>query len=302
MKLANMEINETVVLDNRGFIKISGIEASIFLQNIVTNDMEKINNDLTLFSSILTPQGKYLYEFFILKVKDGYLLECEKESVSEIIKVFTFYKLRSRVTLDDVSEEYISLAISLEKFKEINKSKILRGYTLNYKDYLIYIDSRNQNLGAKIICKFDKLQDTFKSLNLKKTDKEKYYNKSFNLGIPQINLSKLKNKIFGLENNLDELGGIDFKKGCYVGQENTSRIKLRNKLRRRILPVLKISGDVHENDIIKYKDIEIGKIIIDRPYIFGLIKIVEPNLKEFANNELMCGQSKIKILKPEWII
>jgi len=296
-----MEINEAVVLDNRGFIKVSGIEASIFLQNIVTNNIEKINENLTLFSSILTPQGKYLYEFFILKAKDGYLLECEKESVLEIIKVFTFYKLRSKVTLDDVSSEYISLAISLQKFTEINKDKILKGYTLKHKDTLIYLDPRNQNLGAKIVSKSDKLEDVFKNLDLKKVDKEKYFNKSFNLGIVQNNLSKLKNKIFGIENNLDELGGIDFKKGCYVGQENTSRIKLRNKLRRRILPVIKISGNVCENNIIKYKDIEVGKIIIDTPYLFGLIKVVEPDLIEFANNELVCGNSKVKILKPEWI-
>ena len=84
--------------------------------------------------------------------------------------------------------------------------------------------------------------------------------KVLNLGIPQIDLNKLKDKIFGIENNLDELNGIDFKKGCYVGQENTSRIKLRNKLRRRILPIQKISGEIIENDIIKYKKMKIGKI------------------------------------------
>jgi len=296
-----MEINEAVVLDNRGFIKISGIESSIFLQNIVTNNIEKVNENFTLFSSILTPQGKYLYEFFILKVKDEYLLECEKESILEIIKVFSFYKLRSKVTLEDVSSEYISLAISLQKFTEISKDKILKGYTLKHKDTLIYLDPRNQNLGGKIVSKSDKLEDIFKNLDLKKIDKEKYFNKSFNLGIVQNNLIKLKNKIFGIENNLDELNGIDFKKGCYVGQENTSRIKLRNKLRRRILPIIKISGNVCENDIIKYKGIEVGKIIIDTPYLFGLIKVVEPDLIEFANNELVCGNSKVKILKPEWI-
>ena len=121
------------------------------------------------------------------------------------------------------------------------------------------------------------------------------------MGIPQINLSKLKDKIFGIENNLDELGGIDFKKGCYIGQENTSRIKLRNKLRRRILPIKKISGEVYENDIIKYKDFEIGKIMIDKPYPFGLIKVVDPDLNEFTDAELVCGKSKVKILKPKWI-
>ena len=116
-----------------------------------------------------------------------------------------------------------------------------------------------------------------------------------------MNLNKLKDKIFGIENNLDELNGIDFKKGCYVGQENTSRIKLRNKLRRRILPVQKITGEIYENDIIKYKDNEVGKVMIVKPYSFALIKVVDPDLKEFTNTELMCGKSKIKILKPEWI-
>ena len=131
--------------------------------------------------------------------------------------------------------------------------------------------------------------------------KKKYYSKSFELGIPQINLDKLKDKIFGIENNLDELNGIDFKKGCYVGQENTSRIKLRNKLRRRILPVQEITGKISANDIIKYKNSEVGKIMIDEPYSFALVKVVDPDLKDFYNAELVCGNSKVKILKPDWI-
>ena len=94
-----MEINETTILDDRGFIQINGAEAKEFLQNIVTNDIDKISLKFTLFSSIFTPQGKYLYEFFILKSEDGYLLECEKNIVSEIIKIFNFYKLRSKVDL-----------------------------------------------------------------------------------------------------------------------------------------------------------------------------------------------------------
>ncbi len=297
-----MEINETTVLDDRGFIQINGDEAKDFLQNIVTNDVEKITDRLTLFASILTPQGKYLYEFSILKLEEGYLLECEKEAVPEIIKIFNFYKLRSKVNLIDANKKYTSIAITLEKFKEITKSKILKGSTINYDNEIIYVDPRSMKLGAKIISKIEKTPTVIKNLNLKTIDKEKYYTKSFSLGIPQINLSKLKDKIFGIENNLDELGGIDFKKGCYIGQENTSRIKLRNKLRRRILPIKKISGKLFENDIIKYKDNEIGKIMISKPYAFGLIKVVDPNLKEFNNTELVCGNSKIKIVKPDWIL
>jgi len=296
-----MQINEAAILDDRGFIQINGNEAKAFLQNIVTNDIEKIANDSTIFSSILTPQGKYLYEFFILKLKNEYLLECEKETVLEIIKILNFYKLRSEVNLVNASDNYSSIAISIEKLKEVSKSQVSKGFTLIYNNEIIYADPRNLDLGAKIISKNTNIKTIIKSLNLKEVDKKKYYNKSYDLGIPQINLAKLKDKIFGIENNLDELGGIDFKKGCYIGQENTSRIKLRNKLRRRILPIKKISGEVYENDIIKYKDMEVGKVMIDKPYIFGLIKVVDPELKKFVNTELVCGKSKVKILKPEWI-
>ena len=304
-----MEINETTVLDDRGFVKINGDEAKSFLQNIVTNDIEKITDSLTLFSSIFTPQGKYLYEFFILKFEDGYLLECEKKVTSEIIKIFNFYKLRAKVNLIDVSKKYTNIIISLEKFKKITKTQHMEdstlsceeGSTLSCENERIYVDPRSKNLGAKIITKIENIENIIKKLDLKKIDKKNYYEKSFALGIPQLNLTKLKDKIFGIENNLDELNGIDFKKGCYIGQENTSRIKLRNKLRRRILPIEKVSGQISANDIIKYKDNEVGKIMIDKPYSFALIKVVDPDLKEFTNIELMCGNSKVKILKPEWI-
>ena len=304
-----MEINETTILDDRGFIKINGDEAKSFLQNIVTNDIEKITDNFTLFSSIFTPQGKYLYEFFILKFEDGYLLECEKKVTSEIIKIFNFYKLRAKVNLIDVSKKYTNIIISLKKFIEITKSGHVQnstlsceeGATLSCENERIYIDPRHKDLGAKIISKIENTKNIIKNLGLNQIDKKNYYEKSFSLGIPQLNLIKLKDKIFGIENNLDELNGIDFKKGCYVGQENTSRIKLRNKLRRRILPIKKIKGTISENDIIKYKGNEIGKIMINEPYIFALVKIVDPDISEFNNSELISGNATIKILKPDWV-
>tara|TARA_B100000686_G_C16546337_1_gene840115 strand:- start:74 stop:964 length:891 start_codon:yes stop_codon:yes gene_type:complete len=296
-----MEKNEVLTLEDRGFIQVKGPEAKDFLQNIVTNDIEKVTNNLIIFSSILTPQGKYLFDFFIIKLKDSYLLECEKKSTLEIIKLLNYYKLRSKVDFIDLSEKYVAAVISLEKFKEIENSEISIGKRINYQDDPVYVDPRNINLGAKIISKLENIHLAIKKLKLTIGDKKKYYNKSFELGIPQIDLDKLRDKIFGIENNLDELKGIDFKKGCYVGQENTSRIKLRNKLRRRILPVQKITGEIFENEIIKYKDNEIGKIMISKPYPFALIKVVDPDLKEFSNKELVCGNSKVKILKPDWI-
>ena len=210
-------------------------------------------------------------------------------------------KCTFKKTFVNLNEKYVAVVISLEKFKEIDNSNLSKGKTINYEEDLIYVDPRNEKLGAKIISKIETIQIKTKKLNLNVVDKNKYYKKCFEIGIPQINLKNLKDKIFGIENNLDELNGIDFKKGCYVGQENTSRIKLRNKLRRRILPVQKIAGEISENDIIKYKNLEIGKIMISKPYSFGLIKVVDPDIKEFNNIDLICGNSKIKIIKPDWV-
>ena len=198
-----MEKSEVIILEDRGFIQVGGNGAKDFLQNIVTNDVEKVTSESTLFSSILTPQGKYLFEFFILKLKDGYLLECEKKSTSEIIELLNLYKLRSEVNLVDLNEKYTVSVISLEKFKKINDSNFSKGSTINYQENLVYVDPRNDQLGAKVISKpkLANIELLVKKLDLKIVDKKKYYAKSFELGIPQMDLKKLKEKIFGFEGN-----------------------------------------------------------------------------------------------------
>ena len=141
-----MDKNEVITLEDRGFIQVKGVEAKDFLQNIVTNNIEKVTNNSTVFSSILTPQGKYLFEFFILKLEDTYLIECEKELTEEIIKLLNYYKLRTKVDFINLNEKYVASVISLEKFKEINNSNLSKGKTINYEDGYIYIDPRNDKL------------------------------------------------------------------------------------------------------------------------------------------------------------
>ena len=296
-----MNVNNAYILEDRGILHISGADAKDFLQNIITNDLNNVTDSSSCFSSLLTPQGKFLFEFLVIKHKEGYFFDCEKNQIDDLFKQLSLYKLRSNVQILNLSNEFIVTALSYEKFKSIKGSKDKLGFTMKYIEDSILLDPRNKKLGARLIINLEKLNLSLEKLNLKSSKPEEYYNLSFELGIPQKNTYKLKDKIFGLECNFEELNAINFQKGCYVGQENTSRIKLRNKLRRRILPIEKISGELIENDIIKYKNNEVGKILIDNPYPFGLIKILEPDLKEFINIELDCGKSKIKIQKPEWI-
>ena len=93
-------------------------------------------------------------------------------------------------------------------------------------------------------------------------------------------MNKLKNKLFGIECNYEELNGIDFKKGCYVGQENTARIKLKNKLSKRLLPVKIIEGKFEEDEKIYFNNVEIGKVLINDTYPFALIKYLDKNFNK----------------------
>ena len=296
-----MNMDEIYILEDRGFIFVNGEDAKDFLQNIITKDINTVTDNNSSFASILTPQGKYLVEFFIIKHNDGYLLDCEKSNVERLTKIFSNYKLRSKVNFNNESNNYAAAIISKDKFISLENGKNSLGFTIQYRTNPIFMDPRNELIGARLISSLEKLHLSIKKLNLKIANKDDYYNKCYEIGIPEKNLNKLKEKIFGIENNLEELNALDFKKGCYIGQENTSRIKLRGKLRRRLMPVKLIKGKINENEIIKFQNFEVGRILIDQPYPFAIVKLIDPNIDKFLNTNLQCESGTVKIFAPEWL-
>ena len=146
-----MEKDQIFILKDRGVIYINGKDAKEFLQNIVTNDINKVNNTYSCFSSLLTPQGKYLFDFIIVKHKQGYLLDCELNQIDELIKRLNVYKLNSKIEILNLSNEFQVAVISNEKFLSFKNSKNEEGYTLTYRDDPFFIDPRNKKLGARVI-------------------------------------------------------------------------------------------------------------------------------------------------------
>jgi folate-binding protein YgfZ len=291
--------NEKVyILEDRSILYVSGDDCYEFLQNLVSNDLSKVKEDNSCFASLLTPQGKFLFEFIIVKHKSGYFIDCEKSQSEELFKQLNLYKLRSKVDLMNLSNEFVVAAFSLKKFLEFDNAKQILGHTIKYREDPILLDPRNQNLGARLIINLEKLYLSLKKLKLKSSDTSEYYTLSHKLGIVPFGLNKLQNKLFGVECNYEELNGIDFKKGCFVGQENTARIKHKNKLSKRLFSLELINGSVKENDIINFEGKEIGKILIDGNYPFGLIKFRELNL-DITN--LNTERGLLKINKPNWI-
>ena len=173
------------------------------------------------------------------------------------------------------------------------------GFTFKYREDPIILDPRNKSLGARLIINLEKLYLSLKKLGLKDDKAENYYVQSHKLGIVPKNLNKLQNKLFGIECNYEELNGIDFKKGCYVGQENTARIKLKNKLSKRLLPVEIIKGKLSENEKIYNNNVEIGKILIADDYPFALVKYQDEN---FHKDQIFkSADSSFRILIPQWL-
>ena len=294
-----MNINSACILEDRGILFVDGADAKDFLQNIITNDINKVAENSSCFASLLTPQGKFLFDFIVVKHKKGFFIDCEKIQIDELFKQFSLYKLRSNVQILNLSNEFVVAALSYEKFKSIDGSKDELGFTLKYKEDPILLDPRNKKLGARLVINLEKLYLSLKKLNLKSTKQEEYYNLSFDLGILQKNTNKLKDKIFGIECNFEELNAIDFKKGCYIGQENTSRIKLRKKLNKRLLPVKIIEGKISEGDSIFNEDAEIGKVLISENYPFAIIKYTSEKFD--FNSTFKISNAKVKIIKPNWL-
>jgi|TARA_B100001996_G_scaffold216543_1_gene166497 hypothetical protein len=293
-----MKKEDVYIFEERGLLYLNGEDVKEFLQNLITNDIEKVTDEMSCFAALLTPQGKYLFDFLIIKHKTGYFLDCEKKNIEEFFKQLTLYKLRSKVEILNLSNEFVVAGISYEKFLTFENSKDIEGFTIKYREDPIFLDPRLKKLGARLIINIEKLYLSLKKLELKTANVEDYYNFSHKLGISQIDNFNLQNKIFGIECNFEELNGIDFKKGCYVGQENTARIKLKNKLSKKLFAVKIIEGSLNGEEIF-LKEKEVGKLLIKNKNPFALIKI-QNDLLDFEN-VYQCGRAKVKILKPDWI-
>jgi folate-binding protein YgfZ len=286
-------------ITSKGFISINGEDSIEFIQNIISNDIKKVTDNNCIFASLLTPQGKLLFEFIIFKTKNIFLIECNNELINELFNKLYNYKLRSKVEIK-IENNLISIDIPFEKFISLNVNKL---NLINYKNYIIFEDPRIKKTLARAIIEQSKIKDFLNDLNIELSNEKNLLEKKlFNLGIPSKNIQKLQNQLFALEANFLELNGIDQKKGCYIGQENTARMHLKNKVNKRLFALQMINGKVKEGQKITLNNEEIGKILIDDLFPFALIKINNENKNLIIDKELKTETASIKINIPNWMI
>lgn len=286
-------------ITSKSFISIKGEDSIDFIQNIISNDIKKVADNNCIFASLLTPQGKFLFEFIIFKTKNIFFIECNSELTKELFNKLYNYKLRSKVEIK-IEDNLISIDIPFVKFQSLNINK---SNLINYKNYLIFEDPRIKNTLARAVIEQSKIKEFLNDLNIELSN-EKYLleKKLFALGVPSKDIQKLQNQLFSLEANFLELNGIDQKKGCYIGQENTARMHLKNKVNKRLFALQIINGRVQEGQKINLDNEEIGKVLIDNLFPFALIKINKDNKNLIANKELKTETASIKINIPGWMV
>ena len=259
---------------NSRFFEISGKDSKSFIQNLITNNIEKCNNGSIIYSCLLTPQGKFLADFFIFNINENYIFEANDKFYSNLLGRFKIYKLRSDIEI-----------------KEINNLNSYSLFNIDYKgDYNVYLnDPRNINLGKKLITNKKILieKEKFKEIN-----ETEYHEILINLTAPYSPFDILENKSLLLENNFDNLNAIDWDKGCYVGQEITARMKYRGLLKKKLYALKIKNGDVLEGDELIVENKKIGTIVSKaNSNIFAALNINFVNEIKNKNQNLVINNS-----------
>jgi len=198
------------ILPDRGVIEVAGADAQSFLQGLITNDVAKVSAEHSIYAALLTPQGKVIYDFLIFGADGGYILDCVKVHAPDLAARLRRYKLRAKVTITDRSSD---LAIAVSRSNDLpNAVKDPRLDALGYRAIVAAAASDQEAALA-------------------------YQRLRLDLGVPDSATDIPPETYFPLDCNFEELHGVDFDKGCYVGQELTARMKHRASARRRMLPV-----------------------------------------------------------------
>jgi hypothetical protein len=219
---------QAALLPDRGVVKIAGDDARRFLNGLVTNDMAKVTPASAAYAALLTPQGKIIADFIVAEVDpaegSGFFLDCPKALSSAVVEKLNFYKLRAKVMVEDLSEVLGVMAF-------------WPGETLS--EYgLSYADPRLPALGTRTMLPPHLAAEAAADLSAALTDAEAYEAHRIALGVPRGGMDFSYGGTFPHEADMDQLAGVDFDKGCYVGQEVVSRVEHRSNARSRVVPIV----------------------------------------------------------------
>ena len=219
---------KAALLPDRGVVKVSGDGARDFLNGLVTTDVAALRPGQGRFGALLTPQGKIIVDFLITEAPlgdgGGFLIDCPRALAQGFADKLGFYKLRAKVAVENLSDNLAVLAAW--------------DGDLSIKPDLAFADPRDAALGWRILARADLVQKVADAMGATLVDSAAYEAHRIACGAPRGGLDFIYGDAFPHETNMDRLRGVDFDKGCYVGQEVVSRMQHRGTARTRTVRVM----------------------------------------------------------------
>ncbi|RDV02423.1 YgfZ/GcvT domain-containing protein [Undibacter mobilis] len=282
---------QAALLPDRGVIKVSGEAARGFLNGIVTSDVGKVGPGAARFAALLTPQGKIIADFLVTEAAaedgGGFYLDAPKALAPALAQKLNFYKLRAKVTIEDLSDRLGVMAV---------------WSGTGTSDYgLTYPDPRLPALGCRVILPPDVAAEAAADLGASLADAEAYETHRIALGVPRGGHDFTYGDTFPHEADMDQLDGVDFDKGCYIGQEVVSRVEHRATARSRVVPVAYEDNAPMQGLEVMAGDKQVGMMgsALDGRGL-ALLRLDRVGDAMAAGTPLVSGGVALRVVKPDW--
>jgi hypothetical protein len=283
--------------DTRGVLSVSGEDRVAFLQGLISNDVTKVAADRAIYAGFLTAQGRFLHDFFVAAIGDTLYLDCEAARLDDLRRRLSLYRLRSKVSLAAAPDFAVALLYGAGAPGALRLAEE-RGTAETFAGGVVFVDPRLPALGVRAIVPRAQL-DAF--AKFAPGSAEDYEALRLSLGVPDGSRDLPVEKALLLENGFDELNGVDWKKGCYVGQELTARMKYRLLVKKRLTPVA-IDGPAPAPGTTVLLDAEeAGEMrSVQGARGLAMLRLEMIEQAEREGKVLKAGEAGIRPLKPAW--
>jgi hypothetical protein len=286
--------------ETRGLLAVAGEDRTAFLQGLVSNDVAKLSPGRALYSTFLTPQGRYLHDFFLAEIAGVFYLDCEAARRDDLKKRLSLYKLRSKVAIADASADWtVALLFGADALGRLGLPAA-EGSAKAFAGGIAFTDPRLARLGARAILPRGNAPAALEAAGFAKGDPANYERIRIEAGVPDGSRDLPVEKAILLENGLDELHAIDWDKGCYMGQELTARTRYRGLVRKRLMPVAIEGPAPAPGEPVLFGEQETGEMrtVLDG---IGLAMIRLEHLEAAdAPGAFRAGAARLTPRKPDW--
>ena len=285
------------LLDDRGVLAVSGADRRSFLQGLVSNDVEKVGPAQARFAALLTAQGKYLHDFMMIEFDEALWLEAEARRLGDLRRRLSVYRLRAKAELDEQPELAVAVVFGAGALPAMGLSDE-PGAARRFGSGVALVDPRLTALGARCILPSIDIRPALTGIGLAESGFPAYDRLRIELGIPDGGRDLVPEKSILLEAGFDELNGVDWQKGCFIGQELTARTKYRGLIKKRLMPVESDGPVLAPGTIVTADGREVGEMRSSRDGL-GLALL---RIEAFVEGKhLKAGNTTLVASKPSWM-